>query len=360
MKNIDTKYQLELLLRIGLQTPDCAGELAQLSQWNQRQVANFIDLAREHRMLLRALVPVREVAARLGCDGLLELAGAEVAAERERIRISLQCLDAVCTELEVAGCPVVLFKSLDHWPDFGSDLDLCVVGDERYILDIFTRKLGARKRLRSPGDHLAHKWTFLLRGDPTEIEIHVNRLGHTGEHVQLAASFIDRRKLVQVNEYNVPVPAPEERIIAAAVHRMYRNLYFRVCDIVNLTSLIQNSKLNYGYLRALAGQAGIWPGVAACLKIVSDSVAPYLRRPLDLPEDVQRSAGKIGSVKLLLRGTFFHLPLFPYGAGLFFRQFAHTLRSGNLAAAVRLSLLPPLASVGTLASAVTGSSAHVW
>lgn len=356
MKNTDTIDQLELLLRIGLG----AWDIASISQWTQRQSAHFIELAREHRMILRALVPVQEAAASLGCYGLAEITSAAIAAERERIRTSLQCLGAVCSELESAGCPVVLFKSLDHWPDFGSDLDLCVIGDEAFIIDIFSHKLGARKRLRNPGDHLAHKWTFKLRGDPTEIEIHINRLGHAGEHLQLAASFIDRRNFVPVNGYHVPVPAPEERIIAAALHRMYRNLYFRICDIVNLTTLIQSADLSYDTLHAIAAQAGIWPGVAACLKIVSDYVAPYLSRPLDLPENVQEAAGGAGSVKLLLRGSFFHLPFLACGAGLFIRQFRHTLHNRDLAAALRLSLLPPLASAATLASAVTGSSARVW
>lgn len=360
MKNTDTKDQLELLLRLGLRTINTGEELASVSHWSQQQIVTFIQLARDHRMILRALAPVQQMAARLGCARLAELAGTIVANESERIRVSLQCLNAVCTELELAGCPVVLFKSFDHWPDFGSDLDLCIIGDERYIVDLFTHKLHARKRLRSPGDHLAHKWTFLLRGDPTEIETHINRLGHVGEHVQLAASFIDRRRLVQVNGFNVPVPAPEERIIAAALHRMYRNLYLRVCDIVNMTALIQNADLSYRQLQEIAETAGIWPGVAAYVKIVSDYVGPYLSRRLHPPETVRLAAESIGSIKLLLGGTFFRLPVFSCGAGLFLRQFMHTLQNRDLASAVRLSLLPPLASAGTLATAITGSSAHIW
>jgi hypothetical protein len=165
---------------------------------------------------------------------------------------------------------------------------------------------------------------------------------------------------MEVNGYRFPVPAPEERVIAAALQRMYRHLYFRVCDIVNLSTLIQSGDLNYKELRVAAEQGGIWPGVAGCLKIVSDYVAPYLGQELDLPSDVRSAAADLGSDRLFTRDGFFYIPFVPFGARLFLRQFSHTLQSGNIAATARLSLLPPLATVGALAFAVTGSSGRVW
>jgi hypothetical protein len=360
VKRIDTKAQLDLMCELGLRPEKGREAIAGLSQWDERRLISFFDLLRKHHMILRALNPLQQAATDARLYHVQEAAQAAISAERQRIRASLECLRAICDEFESGGCPVVLFKTLDHWPDFGTDLDLCTIGDERWILDLIVKKFHARRVVRSLGDHLAHKWSFNLGGGPTEVEIHINRLGQAGEHVELARRFINRRRYIELDGYPIPVPAPEERVIAAALQRMYRHLYFRVCDIVNLSALIQSRELCYSELKSIAEECGIWPGVAACLKIVSDYVKPYVDDPLDLPPEVNAAAEDINLTRLFIRDGFFHVPLVPYGARLFLRQFAHALRSGDVAVTARLSLLPPLASVAGVAYAVTGSSGRVW
>jgi len=39
-------------------------------------------------------------------------------------------LHEVCCTLESAACPVGVIKSLDHWPDIGTDLDLVTCSSE--------------------------------------------------------------------------------------------------------------------------------------------------------------------------------------------------------------------------------------
>jgi hypothetical protein len=52
--------------------------------------------------------------------------------------------------------------------------------------------------------------------------------------------------------------------------------------------------------------------------------------------------------------------MMPEGAGLYGLQMQQTARRGNIPAALRLSLLPPLASVAALAYRVTGSDKGIW
>src|SRR6202011_3896474 len=90
--------------------------------------------------------------------------------------------------------------------------------------------------------------------------------------------------------YTFQVPAPEERVMAAALGRMYRHLYIRICDVCNAASLIENRQLDYARLRTAAEEGGIWPGVATYLMVVSDYVKKYRGESLKLPEEVIASA----------------------------------------------------------------------
>jgi hypothetical protein len=282
-----------------------------------------------------------------------------LAVERDRITNALSYLHTVCDALEEAGCPVVVMKTLDHWPDLGNDLDLVSTGDRKTIVKVLTQDLGARIEARSWGDRLACKWNFALPGLRESIEAHIGRLGQTGEHIALARRFTQRRTRTRVNGLEFFVPAPEERIFAATLQRMYRHFYFRVCDILNAASLVESGGLSFVELRQAAQQAGIWPGVAGFLKIVSDYVKQYRGRALNLPVDLVASA-TVSADKIYTRARFLRVPLLPYGALLYARQFTQAVFRGNVPATLRLSLLPPLASAAAVAFKITGSDKGVW
>jgi len=105
--------------------------------------------------------------------------------------------------------------------------------------------------------------------------------------------------------------------------------------------------------------AGIWPGVASFLKIVSDYVQRYRGTPLDLPAEVIKDATVNGD-KIYTRARFLRLPIMPYGARLYTKQITQAAFSGNVPATFRLSLLPPLASAAAVAFKITGSDKGVW
>jgi hypothetical protein len=140
---------------------------------------------------------------------------------------------------------------------------------------------------------------------------------------------------------------------------MYRNLYIRICDVFNTARLIENKMLNYVDLREAAEEAGVWPGVATFLTLAVDYVKKYRGDRLELPDSVIASS-HFRADRTLVRGEFFRFPVLPYGLGLYIRQLRQTAHSGNIPGTARLSLVPPLASIGALAYAVTGNSGRVW
>jgi len=277
--------------------------------------------------------------------------------EQRRIRQALRVLEAVCDALESAGCSAIVIKSLDHWPDIGSDLDLYTEGREEQVIGILQERFAAEVLPRSWGDRLAHKWNFKLPGLPEAIEVHVGCLGQTGEHLDLAYRVARRAIPRTVAGHTFRVPATEERVLITTLQRMYRHFYCRLCDIVDTTKLIQSQELDYVLLRSAAESCGIWPGVAAFLNTVADYARGY-GVDLELPAGVISSASQEHALQL--RGDFLRISIVPKAAGLFFRQVVDAGAQRNLRTVSRLSLLPGLAAAAFVAHKITGNDKGIW
>ncbi|HLY99283.1 MAG TPA: hypothetical protein VKT33_09485 [Candidatus Angelobacter sp.] len=350
---------IDALSRLTLRPLAATEVFPRLARLTNQQKKDFTDLADSNHVTIRAFEVINRVAGNCGHPEIQAWAMDVLMQERSRIDQALTYLQQVCDELEASGCPSLVMKSLDHWPDLGNDLDLLSTGDRRAILHVFRDKFRAHVEPQSWGDRLANKWNFVIPGLRESIEVHIGRLGQTGEHIDLARRFIGRRTLMQVCEHNFFVPAPEERVYAATLQRMYRHFYFRVCDIVNTATLLESGKLNFAELQAGALQAGIWPGVASFLNIVSEYVQQYRQTGLQLPYEV-RSNAFVGAGRIYTRARFLRIPIIPCAAKLYIRQLRETAFSGNVPAALRLSLLPPLASAAAVAFRITGSDKGVW
>jgi hypothetical protein len=337
-------------------TSDIVERLAQLKQDGR---ADLLRLAQSHHVVIRALTRLQQLPAITHCSGLASWISESIAAEQQRIECALSFLKKICSGLTEAGYPITVIKTLEHWPDMGSDLDLYSTAEPHAVVGFLTSKLNATVQARSWGDRLADKWNFAMPGLPEWVEIHFKRLGQTGEHTAMAQRFVTRRVFRYVGAYRFPVPAPEECVIVAALQRMYRHFYFRLSDILNTAAQVNSRDLDYHELRRAANLGGMWRGVATYLVIVSDYVRRYTGDSLELPSFVTAAAA-FGGDKLSVRDCFLRVPIFPDGAKLYTRQVRETTLHGNVPAVLRLGLLPPLASVAAVACRITGSDKGIW
>jgi hypothetical protein len=358
-RNSENQQHIHVLLQLTLPAGNADAATSRVSSLSDEQRRELLKMAGSHHVVLRAMQPVFEQAT---LNGNTELAGwtaATIEKEQSRIATALRYLHEICAELEGSACPVTVMKSLDHWPDLGSDLDLYSSADIRQVSRILSEKFKARAQARSWGDRLAGKWNFSIPGLPELVELHLQRLGQTGEHRRLAQRFITRRVEKEVNGMSFHVPAPEERVVVATLQRMYRHFYFRVCDIVDTAGLVESGTLDFLELRRATEAAGIWEGAAAFLMIASDYVRRYRGYDLNLPRLVYESA-PFGGEKIRIRDRFLRIPIMPQGAKLFTHEITHAARHGDLPATLRLNLLPPLAVAAAVAYKLTGSDKGVW
>ncbi len=333
--------------------------LSLVSSLNENERVDLLSLANSHHVIIRALMPVAQHAAGIGNSELGSWVSEALETEESRINHALTSLESICNELESAGCPTTVMKSLDHWPDLGNDLDLYSTAEEDQIVNVMVQRIKAHIEPRSWGDRLANKWNFAIPGLPESIEIHVRRLGQTGEHTQLAQRFVTRRRKKTLQGHAYFIPAHEERIIVATLQRMYRHFYFRVCDIANSASIMESGELDFTELQRASEQAGIWPGVATYMMIVSDHMKRYRGTPVQLPLQVIKAA-RFGGEQIKPRARFLRVPVVPQGASLYTHQLTRTAWRGDVPATFRLSLLPPLASAAAVAYKITGSDKGVW
>jgi hypothetical protein len=319
----------------------------------------LVELASSNHVIVRGLEIVWKMMLDAGDEVRAQWAATALDTERTRIDKAVSSLRVICSASAEAGLDVTVMKSLDHWPDLGSDLDLFSNASPGAICNLITTKFGAQIASRSWGDRLAGKWNFNIPGLAEPVEVHVGRLGQTGEQKLLAAWVPKHARLMQIDGYPFRVPSAADRLMISTLQRMYRHFYFRLCDIVDSATLALSGDLDYDALQSAASMAGIWEGVATYLVIVSDYVRQYRGTDLGLPNSV-RSAARFGGELVYFRRDFLRVPILPQSAGLYRTQLSELLRKRELHSSARLGLLPWLATAAAVGHKLTGSDKGIW
>jgi hypothetical protein len=358
---------LVYLSRLLLQLP--AGDLpfspaapsldAEALKLSRDEFDDVLSFAHSNHVVVRGLERLLALARVEQSVDWFQAAERALSSERARIATALYRLHEVCAAFQNRGYAVMVIKTLDHWPDFGSDMDLFTNAQPQEVSRLMAECFSARIAPRSWGDHLANKWNFLLPGLPEPVEIHVRRLGQTGEQVEVASSLPERARQVDISGYRFGVASIPDRIMISTLQRMYRHFNIRLCDIVDNAALADAGLIDYEELSTLAESAGIWEGVATYLAIISDYVKTYRGFPLGLPHFVLDAARFRGN-KIYYAKGFLRVPIMPHSARLYGSQFAHVLGRGELENGARLSLLPLLGTAAMAAERLTGSDKGVW
>lgn len=332
---------------------------AEVTEISREDFDDLVLLADQNHVVVRGLGVFERIARDAQDEMRAQWAATAIANERARIEVAIPVLHGICAGFREEGLGITVIKSLDHWPDLGSDLDLYTDAKPEQVLALMKRRFSATVSARSWGDRLARKWNFEVPGLPEAVEIHVGRLGQTGEQVSIASRLAARARTVQVAGLSFRVPAISDRLLISTLQRMYRHFYFRLCDIVDSGELIETGVIDYQDLRSVATAAGIWEGTATYLVIVSDYVKQYRGQGLALPDFVV-SAARFGGDQAYYARSFLRVPILPQSAGLYGSQFADLVRQGDLQNCARLGLLPWLATAALVGQKLTGSDKGIW
>ena len=325
----------------------------------QKDLENLKALAITNHVIVRSFGPLQQLLRAQGNTQGAGWAAAAVREETERINHAVRFLSEICTTLEENGCPVTVIKSLDHWPDLGSDLDLYTSADSENVVRLMDTHFKAKPDYRSWGDRLANKWNFVVPGLPELIEIHVGRLGQTGEQTAVTRSLSSRSCMAQIGGHLFRVPSPEDRFVISTLQRMYRHFYIRLCDIVDNARLLDLRLIDFAYLHSLGTTAGLWEGIATYLTIISEYVEAYRGKGVPLPSLVTGSA-KFGTGQVRFQRDFLRVSILPHSMNLYASELMTLLLKGELRNSLRLSLLPGLATAAALGQKITGSDKGIW
>jgi|SRR5579862_1048295 len=338
--------------------PDWSPDIARtVALYGRQDFGELWSLATSHHVILRAFPTLQVVMLSQGKEESTWCENA-IVKEQARVEHALSFLSPICEALGSAG-DVIVIKSLDHWPDLGSDLDLYTNANSTDVVALMRERFNATLEERSWGDRLANKWNFVVPGLPELVEVHVCRLGQTGEQVAITESLVKRSRQGRFGVHTLRVPAPEERLIISTLQRMYRHFYLRLCDVIDTARLVNSGTIDYAYLKSLATSAGLWGGLATYLVTVSGYVKSYCGTDLPLPALVTNAA-HFGNELVHFRRKFLRIPIFPQAAKLYASEWKRLLLNGELQSTLRLSLLPGLAAAAALEFKLTGTDKGIW
>jgi hypothetical protein len=333
--------------------------ISEVKNISRDEFDNLLTLANSNHVVVRGLEVLLGIMREAKDGTRIEWAQTALADERERIKTALSFLTNICDAFEDHKYDVTVIKSLDHWPDIGSDLDLYTDANPEDVFKLMSTRFDAQIAPRSWGDRLAGKWNFLIPGLPEAVEIHMGRLGQTGEQVAIASGVSRRSRRISIGGLSFRVPSASDRLLISTLQRMYRHFYFRLCDIVDSAALVETGGVDYEDLHTSAKAADIWEGVATYLAIVSDYVTQYRGSGLELPRFVKDSA-RFGGNSVHYGNGFLRVPIMPQSAKLYVSQLSGLLQKRELSNSARLSLLPWLATAAVVGQKITGSDKGIW
>jgi hypothetical protein len=342
-------------------TSACIGPSRETDGWGFRgdEFGDVLELAQLNHVLVRFVERLPKFDRHEENAARVRQANDALAPEKVRIATGLHVLHQVCAAFQEQEFDVLVIKSLDHWPDFGSDLDLFTHARPDNVVRLLTNRFGARVAARSWGDQIAGKWNFYLPDLAEPVEVHIGRLGQTGEQAALASSLIDRARQITVAGYLFRVPSAEDRIMISTLQRMYRHFNLRLCDLLEIAQLADSGLIDFENLHDSASVAGIWEGVATYLTIVSNYARTYRGTGIDLPLFVA-DAAQFGGDEIFYEGGFLRIPIMPQSVRLYKSQLVGALRRGELHNSARLTLLPWLATAAAAKHKITGSTKGIW
>jgi hypothetical protein len=362
-----SQQSMTLLSRLLLVLEDCdnsrSSTMAELKlgvlSISREQFDDLLMVANSNHVIMRGLEVFLRIALEAKDHIRADWVRAALDDERARITNALRFLGEVCAAIETEHHDVTVIKSLDHWPDLGSDLDLYTNANSEDICKLMSRRFNAQIGPRSWGDRLAGKWNFYISGLPEPIEIHMGRLGQTGEQVTISSHLSERTRRVIIGRMTFYVPCASDRLLISTLQRMYRHFYFRLCDVVDTAVLSEMGGIDFEDLLTVATNAGIWEGVATYLLIVSDYVKKHRGVGLELPRFVF-AAARFGGDEVFYSRQFLRVPILPQAAKLYGSQLAGLLQKGEFENSARLSLLPWLATAAVVGQRLTGSDKGIW
>lgn len=338
---------------------DASVDTSGIQSINREDFDEVVRLANQNHVVMRAFDVALKILRETQDEMRAEWVLTAMETERARVMHALTILQSICAAFTAEGHDVTVIKSLDHWPDLGSDLDLYTNTAPETVIELMKRNFQAEVAARSWGDRLACKWNFDIPGLPEAVEIHMGRLGQTGEQITLASRIAARSRAVEIEGLAFRVPDVSDRMLISTLQRMYRHFYFRLCDVVDTTELSEADAIDFVDLQASANASGIWEGTATYMAIVSDYVKMYRGTGLDLPQFV-KDAARFGGEEIYFAKDFLRVPIMPQSARLYGTQLTGLLLKRELQSSARLGLLPWLATAAAVGQKITGSDKGIW
>ena len=332
-------------------------ELRRIAEMTDAQFDELLAFAELQRVQIRTLTIIANAWGPL--HGGRDAVEQRLSRQLSQVKNAIVQWSNIVGALEEQGIAIMVIKTLDHWPDIGSDLDLFTMASAGEVCHVMTSVLGAETLPQSWGDKLACKWNFRVPGLSVPVEVHVKRLGQTGEQCTLPQQLFESRIRREVHGQFFRVPSPEHQIAIVALQRMYRHFYIRLTDIVNVARLLRSSALDLERLREITEPVALWPGIATLLQIVSGYSEHYGGTPLALPAEV-RDAACFTEGSTYVDQSFLRIPMVPQATGLYCRQWGKTAASRNFRSLSRLTLLPFLAAAAMVNFRLTGNDKGIW
>lgn len=314
---------------------------AGLTVRSRRELESLINQARANKATARIL-PVID-----GADAAtIHMLGAAKTEVNQRLKDALSLLIQTQEICVSAGIPFTVIKSLDGMPDIGHDVDLLVGKKLETVRSMVLERFQCNPVTLTFCDRQAGKFSTFIHGFESDFELYT-RVSQLGEEYYPEDTIINRRLKHTLPQGDTYICSPEDTLLIACIHTMYRHQKIRLSDL-KVAWVALNSTLDLDYVLQVVNSAGIEQGFAAFIMIL-DRMCKSMLGDEQVPSQVRSYTSRVLSSDSLLskivkdlRMTFpLKIPL-RLAVLLFLHKSATDLAHARFDSAARSALAPAL------------------
>jgi hypothetical protein len=259
---------------------------------SQRELASLINQAKANKATARILTMIDGADA--ATRSMIESVRTEV---NQRLRDALSLLIQTQEICVSEGIPFAVIKSLDAMPDIGHDIDLLVGRKLGLVRSMLLARFQCSPVTLTFCDRQAGKFSTFIRGFESDFELYT-RVSQLGEEYYPEDTIINRRMKHSLPQGDTYLCSPEDTLLIACIHTMYRHQKIRLSDL-KVAWVALNSDLDLNYVLQVVSSAGIEQGFAAFITILTRMCKSILEGE-PLPSKVQSYTSRILSSDSLL------------------------------------------------------------
>lgn len=188
---------------------------------------------------------------------------------RRRSLAGVEIVGKIASLFETHDIQHVFIKTLEYFPNFGSDIDILVRTDDMAKAKTALLRSGFRSRQTSLPDKVLRKFACVHPISTNYVVELYPQMSRIGEKWSSEEEIIRNKRVWRYSDTKAYIPSDDHNFLLTCIHAVYRHGEITMKETLNVMRIIQNDKMDWLQVKANMRKLGIASGARFLLAFVN-------------------------------------------------------------------------------------------